>query len=251
MEPALVALISLALTVGALSIGLALSPRLPVAHLDARSQDAVKVGIGLVATLTALVLGLVTASAKSAFDQMDAAVKHTAVELITLDRLLARYGDETLPIRRQLKDVVEDRLTRLWRGSSPRRGLDAASARTVETLMADARGLGPATEEQRRLLGRAIGLAESLLEERWMLFSQSGASVPVPFVTIVLSWLAVIFASFGLFAPRNATVVTTLVVCALSVSAAMLLILELDGPFEGLIVVSDEPLRFVLAQIGA
>ena len=66
--------------------------------------------VGLVATMTALVLGLVTASAKSSFDAVDTAVKQTATQLLTLDRVLARYGSETGEIRKACS-------TRLGHGS--------------------------------------------------------------------------------------------------------------------------------------
>ena len=75
-------------------------------------------------------------------------------------------------------------------------------------------------------------------------------SIPVPFLVVLVLWLVVIFASFGLFAPRNATVVAVLVLCALSASGAIFLILEMDRPFEGLMKVSDVPLRYALSQLG-
>jgi hypothetical protein len=72
----------------------------------------------------------------------------------------------------------------------------------------------------------------------------------MPFLVVMVFWLAVIFASFGLFAPRNATVIATLFVCALSVSGAIFLILELDSPFSGLLQISDAPLRNAIAHLG-
>jgi hypothetical protein len=82
-----------------------------------------------------------------------------------------------------------------------------------------------------------------------LLFEQLGSSIPVPFLVVLVFWLCIIFASFGLFAPRNATVIAVLCVCALSVSAAIFLILELDRSFE-LLQVSGAPLRAALAQLG-
>jgi hypothetical protein len=67
---------------------------------------------------------------------------------------------------------------------------------------------------------------------------------------VLVFWLAIIFASFGLFAPRNATVIAAFVVCALSVSGAIFLILELDRSFEGMLQVSSAPLRAALAHLG-
>jgi hypothetical protein len=92
-------------------------------------------------------------------------------------------------------------------------------------------------------------MALDLGRTRVLLFERLGSSIPVPFLVVLVFWLAIIFASFGLFAPRNATVVATFFVCALSVSGAIFLILELDRSFEGFIQVSSAPLRVALAQI--
>ena len=83
-----------------------------------------------------------------------------------------------------------------------------------------------------------------------MLFEQGGRSIPMPFLVLLIFWVTVIFLSFGLFAPRNATVVVTLFLCALSVSGAIFLIMELDRPFGGLIEISSAPLRNALASVG-
>jgi hypothetical protein len=82
-----------------------------------------------------------------------------------------------------------------------------------------------------------------------LLLEQLGSSNPIPFLVVLVFWLS-IFASFGLFAPRNATVVAAFSICALSVSGAIFLILELDQSFEGLLQVSSDPLRASLAQLG-
>src|SRR5689334_23977436 len=73
---------------------------------------------------------------------------------------------------------------------------------------------------------------------------------PVPFLVVLVFWPCIIFASFGLFAPRNGTVIAAFFVCALSVSGAIFLILELDRSFEGLLQVSSTPLRSALSQLG-
>jgi len=89
-----------------------------------------------------------------------------------------------------------------------------------------------------------------MAQTRWILFSQKGSSIPTAFLVIMVAWLAIILASFGLFAPRNATALVTLLVCALAVSSAIFLILELDRPFDGMIQISSAPVRNALAQLG-
>jgi hypothetical protein len=122
----------------------------------------------------------------------------------------------------------------------------AEAARFYENIQE----LTPRNDLQHALQSQALQIALAIGQTRSLLVEQAGSSIPVPFLVVVIFWLAVIFLSFGLFAPRNATVIATLFVCALSVSAAIFLILELDSPFSGLLQISDVPLRNALAHIG-
>jgi len=253
MNPTKIGIITFAFAFGGVLLGLWLRSALPKHHLDADSKDSVKLGIGLIATMTALVLGLVTASAKSSFDAVDNAVKETAVQLLALDRVLARYGPETGQIRSQLKQAVGERIDMIWPSDSSRpRALDPTAsgmAPRVEALADAIRSLKPHDDLQRALQTRAVDLAEGLLQARWLATAGSEASVPLPFLVVLLFWLTVTFASFGLFAPRNGTVIVVLFVCALSIGGALFLVLELDGPFDGLLRVSPDPLRFAYTHI--
>lgn len=219
----------------------------PEQHLSDESKDTVNIGIRLIATMTALVLGLVTASAKSSFDALDTAVKHSAGDVITLDRILADYGPESREAREALYQSVEHRLGMTW-PKDPSRAAELEMP-DVEGVVGRIRRLSPQNDDQRWLQSRALDLGEALLDARWVVLSSVGASVSVPFLAALLFWLTVIFASFGLFAPRNATVIAVLFVCALSVASAVFLILEMDGPFEGLVKISPDPLRYALSQM--
>jgi len=232
-------------------LGMWLQTTLPSHHLSAESRDTVKVGIGLIATMTALVLGLVTASAKSSFDDVDRAVKKTATDALTLDRTLARYGPETGEIRNSLRKAFAQRTEELWQpGHSRIENQDPASHLSrAEGISVAIRGLEPHDDTQRALQSRALDRVEGLLEARWLVSGLEGASFPMPFLAVLLCWLTIIFISFGLFAPRNALVVLVLLVCALSVGSAVFLVLELQAPFDGLIRVSDAPWRFVLTHL--
>jgi hypothetical protein len=226
---------------------------LPAHHLDADSRDTVKVGIGLIATMTALILGLITASAKSSFDALDTTLKQAAVEALTLDRMLARYGPETGKIRQGLQQALSARIDMLWPrdATMPARPdpMRTGAVSHAEGLADAIRGLTPRDEAQRALQARALDLTETLLQARWLVFAATETSVPMPFLVILLFWLTITFASFGLFAPRNATVLTVLFVCALSVGSAVFLILELDGPFDGWLRVPADPWRYALAHL--
>jgi hypothetical protein len=251
VHPIYIGLIAFACTFGGALLGMRLRPRLPEHHLSDASRDTVKVGIGLVATMTALVLGLVTASAKSSFDALNTAIKHAGADILALDRVLSRYGPETHEIREVLKQAVARRIELTWpkAGSRPA-PLDVSDqAAGVEKLQDRVRALSPQTDAQRWLQTRALDLGEGLLKTRWLIFGGMGSAVPVPFLVVLLFWLTITFTSFGLFAPANATVLAVLLVCALSVSGAILLVLEMDDPFEGLITVSAEPLRYAHSRL--
>src|SRR5262245_4629642 len=253
MTPTVIGTLVFLCTFGGALVGLWLRAALPDHHLSNDSKDTVKVGIGLIATMTALVLGLVTASAKSAFDALNTAVQHTAADVLALDRTLARYGPESTAIREALAHAVAQRLELTWpQQAAPAARLDQRDVTRGgegEGLVERIRDLTPQNEHQRWLQVHAVALSEAMLDARWMVASRVGTSVPVPFLVVLVFWLTMIFMSFGVFAPRNATVVGALCVCALSVAGAIFLILEMDSPFEGLMTISPEPLRYAYARI--
>jgi hypothetical protein len=251
MNPVIVGMIVFACTLGSSLLGMWLRTVLPEHNLDGESKDTIKVGVGLIATLTALVLGLITASAKSSFDTLDSAVRTTATDILTLDRLLARYGSETGEIRAAFQRMVVHRIDMIWPqiSSRPPQVDPSASEPEAERIVEQIRGLAPRNDSQRTLQARALEIAESLLKARWMVVEQTRKSIHLPFLVILLFWLTITFSSFGLFAPKNATVFAVLFLCALSIASALFLVLELDGPFDGLIRISADPWLYALAHI--
>jgi len=253
MSSTIVGIIVFACTFGGVLLGMWLQKTLPGHHLDAESKDAVKVGIGLIATMTALVLGLVTASAKSSYDDVNSGVKKAAVDILAFDRVLARYGSETEEIRKGFQRMLLARIDTIWpQGSSKPANLDstASGAGTeAERLVVAIRALKPRDDSQRALQSRALDMMEALLQARWLVVAATQPSVPVPFLVILVFWLTIIFASFGVFAPRNAMVLTVFFVCALSVCLAVFLVLEMGSPFDGLLKVSADPLRYAFTHL--
>jgi hypothetical protein len=248
MSASALAAITFACTFGGALIGSYIRDRLPAPHLSKESQDVVRLGMGLVATMTALLLGLVTAAARSTYDGQDAAIKNSSVNVLTLDRHLARYGAETKPTRDLIRDAVAFRLETTWGENSSGFG-GATSTPKVEEVQNQILDLIPQTDGQRWLKVEALRLAEDVVKTRWRLLGIVGA-IPLMFLVVVIFWLTVTFVSFGLYAPRNATVVAVLFMAALSVALALFLIVELDGPFDGLIKVSSAPIRFTLENLG-
>ena len=119
MNPTLVGAIVFAFTFGGALLGFWLQARAKP-HLDVDSRKTVELAIGLVSTMTALILGLITASAKSSFDAVNVAVTSSATDILTLDRLLARYGPETRELRGALQHAVARRIDMTWPPDSSR-----------------------------------------------------------------------------------------------------------------------------------
>jgi hypothetical protein len=242
-------------TLGCALLGIFVRNLLPPAHLSKESQDVVRLGMGLVATMTALLLGLVTAAAKGSFDSTDVSVKNAAAGILTLDRLLARYGPETGPTRDLLRKTVAERIEETWpaNGAAPS-DPEALRAKSLtppaEEIENQILRLSPQTDEQRWFKTESLKLTEEVLRTRWRLLGSASGSVPRTFLIVVIFWLSMTFASFGLSAPRNATVVTVFVISSFSVAAAVFLILELDGAFGGIIKISSDPFRYALAHLG-
>lgn len=252
MSAVSIAIIGLIFTFGSAVAGMHLRKIVPEHHLDTESKDTVKLGAGLVATMTALLLGLMIASVKTSFDTLDMALKQTAAQMLALDRTLARYGPETNEIRKTLQQALKTRVESIWSTHSSRADLDAMAAGEMfqpEGLAQAIRALEPHNDLQRSFQSRALDLIESILQARWLVLAGAESSIPSLFLVILFSWLTISFLSFGLFAPRNGTVFIMLFVCALAVSSAVFLILEMDSPFEGVLRVSADPLRYAYSHM--
>lgn len=203
-----------------------------------------KVATGLIGTMSALVLGLLVASAKSSYDKQKDELTQICADVSVLDRGLAHYGPEAAEARRNLRVAVEGLLGQLWGrevGAPPGSG---------EALYDAIERLPVASDEQRSIKSAAGQLTLGLGRTRWLMHAQRGRTVLTPLLVIVGFWLTITFISFGLYAPRNAVVQVALFVCAVSVASAIYLIMEMDRPFQGLIRISDAPLRDVLSRIG-
>jgi hypothetical protein len=234
-------------------LGLLVQGRLPAHHLSNESKDVVKLGMGLIGTMTALVLGLLIASAKGAFDTQRNGLAQLSGNVIFLDRTLAHFGPESKGARDMLRASVADMLQRTWPAESPPSGPTEEQGGTegrYEGLYEKIAELTPKNDVQRAMQSQALKTAFDMAQMRWLLFTQKGGSIPIPFLVVLVAWLALLLASFGLFAPRNAIAVVTLLLCALAIASALFLILELDQPFSGIMQVSSDPLRRALAQLG-
>ena len=246
----MIGLIVMVCVFGGALLGMALRELLPEHHLSADSKDVIKMGMGLTATMAALVLALLIASAKSSYDAQKNEVTQISANIILLDRVLAHYGPQTRAARDLLRGYVALMLDRIWPQERARPVELEPTSALANSFYDEVEELSPQNEAQRSLKPLAEKVAFDLAQTRWLLFAQGGSSIPMPFLALLVFWVTIIFLSFGLFAPRNVTVVATLFLCALSVSGAIFLILQLDQPFAGLIHISSAPLRNALAHLG-
>jgi Protein of unknown function (DUF4239) len=252
MDPLIVGLISVVCISIGLLVGLFLQNILPAQHLDAASKDTVRIGAGMLATLTALVLGLLVSSAKSSFDAMNTAIASGGAKVVMLDRVLADYGPEANEARQQLRRSIAGAIDRIWSSekTSPG-GLRAAESGTgLDMIQLKLNELAPKNNAQQQLLGQAYQIASDLVQTRLMTIEEQQNVLSHVFLIFLIFWLIVLFLSFGLFAPRNVTVLALLLICALSVSSAIFLILEMNRPLDGVIKASNAPLREALELIG-
>ncbi|HXW91984.1 MAG TPA: hypothetical protein VEK33_15660 [Terriglobales bacterium] len=241
-----ISLTAFAFVFGGAVAGLLLRSSLPQTHLSSDSKETVKLGMGLVSTMSALVLGLLVSSAKSFYDTQGAELNQMSADVVALDRVLAHYGPETKEGREALRGSVVRQLEQIW----PQKSTQLEAPGTSEALIDKIQELSPKDDRQRSLQDQAMSLAISLGRMRWLMYEQGNASVSKPMLAIMVFWLAVVFLSFGLFAPHNTTTIASLFAAALSVSGAIFLILEMYAPFAGLIQISSAPLRSALAHLG-
>ena len=235
---------------GGALLGIVFRRILPHHHLSSDSKDTVKLGMGLVGTMAALVLGLLVASAKGSYDAQSAELTQMSANIAVLDRLFALYGTDSKEARTQLRGAATRMLEQLWSRNGAGPTGSSPTTASGEGLYATIQELSPKSDTQRSLQSQALSMAVDIGRTRWLMYEQTTTSISLPLLIILVLWLTTIFISFGLFAPFNATVVTSLFVSALAVSGAVFLILEMYAPYQGLIQISKAPLRAAIAQLG-
>jgi Protein of unknown function (DUF4239) len=253
MSPIVVSLIALVVILGGALFGALLRNTLPEHHLADDTRDYVRLGTGLIATIAALVLGLLIASANSSYDTESNQVRHLTADIILLDQLLEQYGPEARDARDLLRRAVEPLVERIWRqdSSESTKGTPFRATAASEDAFAKIQALSPKTDAQRSLRDRAMQVATDTAQTRLLLFEHADNSIPMPFLAVLVFWLAVIFMSFSLFSRLTPINIVAMLVFAISASAALFLILELSQPFVGLMQLSSTPLRNALAPLGS
>lgn len=237
---------------GCALLGMYARTRLPDHHLDEDSATAIKLAAGLIATLAALVLGLLISSAKSSFDTVSGDLERNALNVVRLDRALAQYGPEAQSLRQQLKHNYGTWIELLAsRNTTMLSMLDSPQILSrINDFQRQLTQLAPVDENQRQVQERALEISDEVFAARWLALMQKRGAIPVALLIVLVSWLCVIFGTFGLLAPRNGTVMFFFLLCALSASGAVFVILEMDTPLTGIVKVSVTPMREALSQLG-
>jgi hypothetical protein len=225
--------------------------QLPRHHVEGDSREVVKLVLGLMATLTALVLGLLISSAHSAYEAQDVELQELSVHLYQLDRILVHFGPAATEEREQLRRILAGDIARIWPADGAVKASYAplAAQQEIERLFEDIGGLSPKSDLERVGQRRALELLGTIGETRHLLIEQSRGALSWAFLLVLVSWMTILFFGFGLIARYNATVVAALLTGSISVAGAIFLILQMNQPYGGWIQVSSEPLRAALAQM--
>jgi len=234
---------------GGVLIGRFASRRLPGHHLSSETQSAVTVSVAVIGTLAALVLGLMISAANTSFSTRSDAVRELSLQVIRIERNLRRYGPEADDARAKLRAWAVVKTQQLF----PEKGQPTPSGQTGIALLESVQDallvLTPKDERQKYLRTLCLTLSSNLIQARWSLEQHMGHSIPVPFLILLIFWLAIVFASFALFAPANPTATITLLLCAVAVAGGILMIEELDNPLSGLIRLPSDSMRKALAEV--
>lgn len=248
-----IVLIVLAVVLGATGLGIVLRPLVLKHEFDDPTKDVLRLAMGFVGTMAALVIGLLLYSAKGSYEDQRNALEDIAVSLALLDATLDQYGPESAPVRDTVREVAGLMIARLW----PEQLDDPSSFGSAEMSAAGHRiysqllDLHPQDEAQQLLKSQALQLGITLARDRLLLVAQHGTrDIPPLFIVVLTAWLAILFTSFGLFGKPTVTVIGSLLLSGVAVSAAMFLILELDRPFQGLIEIPSEAIKQVYADLG-
>ena len=250
MSPVTISLIVCACVFGGALLGMFLRRILPEHHLSGDSKNTVNLGMGLIGTMSGIALGLLIASAAGKYDMQKNELTEMSAKFVLVDRILAHYGPEAKESRDLLRTSLVRMVDQIWPKDHSHGTHLEPTAAGGEYAYEEIQRLSPQNDAQRAFKAQALSVATGIGQTRWLMYEQGDVPFPRPLLVVVVFWLTIVFISFGLYAPCNPTVVVVLFLCALSVSGAIFLILELYSPFEGLLQISSAPIRDAVEQLG-
>lgn len=249
MSPSEISFIALLCIFAAAILGIAVRSRLPEHLLSDDSKTIIKAARSVVVGLAALTLGLLIATAKSSFDAKETELKESAAKMIALDHLLAKDGAASEKARASLRQIAVNGIAVIERVS--RKGVDSRvkGGSENDVLLNEIMNLPEQNSSQTWVKNAAASLANDIAVSRWKVYQRTTSTISPLFLMILIFWMMTIFFSLGLIAPCNASVLLALFTAALSITGAILLTLELDHPYGGMIRISTQPLEMALQQM--
>jgi hypothetical protein len=251
MSAIAIAAIAFASIAGFTLLGMLLRPIMPDRYLNAESKEVVGLGTALIATMSAVLLGLLISATRTSYEEKRTQVIHMTADLIELDLLLKDYGPEARPARQAMRDTVPLMIDSIWRDGAGRLRSEANAAPDAgaEAVLYELQTLAPHDEAQRAHRDRALQVGLDLAKIQLLLFAQPANAISTPFITVLVLWLSFLFGTFTLYARPNPLIVVVLLACALAASSAIFLILDLDRPFAGLLQIPSAPFRSALPPL--
>ena len=246
---------------GSAAVGRWLFKVLPETHRTRETMEFVRLASGLLVTFTALVLSLLITTVHADFRKTDTDLRTYASMIVILDSELDSLGASTLPTRSLLRRYTASAVASTWPDETPPAGnypeassdgseIDAPVLGEMLHLAENQiRQLAPKTGEAEKAQSACLIRISALLDQRWSLISEAHSTITPPFFFMMLFWLATVFAGFGMTAPQNVVSAFVIAMIGVSVACAIFVVLEFDGPLDGLIKVSSEPMRHALRHL--
>lgn len=253
MNSFLISLLALLCIFGGAMAGFFVQRFLPPHHLSKESLDSVKLGAGLIATMAALILGLLVSSSKGTYDRVNVLINAAAANAISLSQTLKNYGLEADPLRKILVDRVTKIGNDIWpedfRG--PMKSSEAfkqeSSILGLTKMITELKADSAAAIQMK---SNALAIAEKLNEERWQITVESTSKLPMTLIVIPIFWITFLTFVYAAFSPRNSTVIMVLFFCSVSISGAIFLICEMSMPLDGSIKIPRQPFDTAIELIG-
>jgi hypothetical protein len=252
----------LSLLCAAAFTGYGIKSRLPERHRSRDSLELVQLTINLLVTFTAIVLGLLTTSVKNGFDQAYSARGQYAAALAQMDRCLRDYGPDTDAMREDLRAYVAAVIASTWPDEKPPAGVGypdtsemplTGESHVLGAILNDVgrevRALHPADVQHERTLNACMQQYSDLTKSRWAVIEGARGSISTPFYWVLVFWLVNLFACLGLTSPPDALTAIVIALSAISVTAAVFVILDLDLPYGGLFGIPSTSMRNALSDM--
>jgi hypothetical protein len=250
--PLTIAVLVFALILAGAFAGAMARRHVPDHHLTDETKNLVSVSMAVVATISALVLGLLLSNANSSFNAMQGQVVSLSSEILRLDQLLRKYGPDTKLAREKLREYAERKRDDLFPNNPADFHLhNQATYEILQEVEDLVLAVKPANDRDQWWLAQAMTLASRIGDTRFLLAQHTEHGTPKAVLFLLVFWLTLLFGSYTLFSPSNPTSKATMTLCAIAIAGAIGMILELERGFGGLVQVSPQPMNYAVASLQA